>query len=71
MRHRYKFVKLRGISGGCVVLSDSVFMVCVSFSYLPELSLVELERALVVAGHQGSVRVCWCWCIANLCVVDK
>ena len=25
----------------------------------------------MVAGREGSVRVCRCWCIANLCVVDK
>ena len=25
----------------------------------------------MVAGREGNVRICWCWCIANLCVVDK
>ena len=44
VRHQTKFVKLRGISGGCVVLRGDIVMLCASLSGLPELSLVEFER---------------------------
>ena len=43
MRQQAKFVELRGVSGGCVVLIGSVVMVCASLYGLPELGLVVFE----------------------------